>query len=129
MQGSKGSSQRTEQHRQTAHKGRVIDMRAWKAKRRADRIRQRKWRFEGLVWLTACLTFAAAISALIGCIPLGGQVMGILLAWLFAVVGAALGSILYALDHRYARLFMTIDVLSMVVSFVAAFVLYVQLPR
>ncbi len=130
MQGSKGTSQRTRRDQGNAtEKGRVIDMRAWKAKRRSDRFRQKRSRFDALVWLTACLSAAAAVSALIGCIPFAGQVNSILLAWLFAVLSAALGSILFALGRRYARLLLTVDVLAMAVSFVAAFVLYVQLPR
>lgn len=130
MQGSKGTSQRTRRDQGNAtEKGRVIDMRAWKAKRRSDRFRQQRSRFDGLVWLTAGLSAAAAVSALIGCIPFAGQVKSILLAWLFAVVGAALGSVLFALGRKYARLLLTVDVLCMAVSFVAAFVLYVQLPR
>lgn len=122
MQGTKGRPQSLHDESNKPHKGRVVDMRAWKTRQRMRNLGRRGWRLESLFWLAALLTAAAAVSAIIACIPFAGQANSIVLCWFFAVVSGVLGSFLYAFRHRRATLLLRVDAICMAVSLVAAIV-------
>lgn len=124
MHGTKGTSQHANGEPSEPRKGRVIDMRAWKTKRRIDQMRTPQWRLLALFWLTAGLAAAACVFAVAAWLPFPGQADSILLSWFFAVIGAAFGSVLYAMHHRLARQLLLIDVSCMAVALVAALVVF-----
>lgn len=120
LHGTRGTSQGVQNPGNLSRKGRVIDMRAWKTRRRIDRMRSRNWRSDVLLWATIALTSAACVFAIAGCVPFWGQSHGILFSWFFAVLGAAAGSVLFAFGHRLARRLLFVDVLCMGISLVCA---------
>lgn len=124
MHGTKGTSQHARGEQSELRKGRVIDMRAWKTKRRIDQMRTPHWRLLALFWLTAGLTAAACVFAVAAWLPFPGQADSIVFSWFFAVIGAAFGSLLYAMHHRLARHLLLIDVGCMAVALIAALVVF-----
>ena len=107
----------------TPVKGRVIDMRAWKAKKRLQNLRgKRTW--QRSVWLLAALavTIVTAVFAILSCIPSGGQTQHIVLTWFFAAIGSGIGIVLNVAGERLAKRLLFVNLLSMAVSLVAAVV-------
>ncbi|MDQ0190573.1 hypothetical protein JI721_00490 [Alicyclobacillus cycloheptanicus] len=129
MQGTKGTPHTQQRDSGKSQKARVIDMRAWKARKRSLEFRRRAWRVDTLFWVTAVTTGVAAVFAAASCVPFAGQINSIILCWFFAVIACALGSLLYVFRHRLARPILGINVICMAMSFVAAVVKVILMSR
>jgi hypothetical protein len=110
-------------------KGRVISMRAWRAKKRLQYVRgTRSTTAYVFALLNYVILFAAGVSAVISCIPFSGQIPGIFVTWFFATVGSALSLVLHVNRDRFALKALTIYVSCMALSLVAAIVKLHTLP-
>lgn len=131
MQGPKGKVQPLRRRSDAAERGRVVDLRAWKAKRQQRqqqrRPYRRKWSWSGLYWVTVVVSALAAIAGVASCVPSSAQIQSIVLTWFLATVGAAGSLILYIVRHRFAMRLLSINVICMALSFMAAVVRVVLL--
>ncbi|MBX5436748.1 MAG: hypothetical protein IRZ33_05960 [Alicyclobacillaceae bacterium] len=130
MQGPNGNPKHPRRKPQSAQpKGRVIDMRAWKLKKRMEQMRRSKPRTRTALGVLAAAIAAATILFTIGsCVPFWGQARCIVVTWFLAVIGGAIGLCLYVLKHRWAMRLLSLYVVCMALSFVAAVVKVLTTP-
>jgi hypothetical protein len=110
-------------------KGRVVSMRAWRAKKRLQYVRGAR---STTAYVFALLNYVilgvSGVSAVISCIPFAGQIPAIFFTWFFATIGGALSLLLYVYRDRFALKALALYVLCMALSLVAAIVKLKTLP-
>lgn len=122
-----GSQQsRKGQDRQPRSEGRarVVNMRAWKARKKIRTMRGRSsWGRYVLLQLSYLLVILAVGTAILSCIPSSLQFESIIWAWFFSSVGAAAALILQVLlERKWSTRFLFIYLACMAVSLVAGLV-------
>ncbi|GMA49055.1 hypothetical protein GCM10025857_04120 [Alicyclobacillus contaminans] len=108
---------------QRGSKGRVVSMRAWRARKRWQSVRGfRSWPMFSAVILNRVLVAIACVFAVVSCIPHAWQPQAIIYTWFFAVIGSALSLVLHALRERRVTRELFVYVVCMAISFVVALV-------
>lgn len=122
---SQGKAKRPERKQQNTDRARVVNLRAWKVRRRMTMMRGRTSLIRYIITqLSYLLVIAAGASAVLSCIPSAVQMESILWTWLFGVVGAVLSLVLYALyETKRATRFLTLYLVCLGASLLAAVVL------
>ncbi|MCL6632344.1 MAG: hypothetical protein K6T63_06875 [Alicyclobacillus herbarius] len=121
MQNFNEKTQRASQKRGPSERGRVVDLRAF---RRRKRLRSLcgplTWRRYILSGLVKVLLAAAVAFAIASCLPLAARPQMIACTWLLAIIGAGCGLALHVLRDRQAQRLLLGFVVCMAVSFASA---------
>lgn len=130
MQREKGKNHNPKQAQPHKTSSRVISIRAWRAKKRIQYVRgSRNWGKYLLSVLGLFCACAAMGLALLSCIPFGGQVHAIVIAWFVGIIGCCIGLVLHVFRDRLAARVLMICTSGLALSFVAAMAKFMSITR
>ncbi|MCL6626683.1 hypothetical protein [Alicyclobacillus shizuokensis] len=121
MQNFKEHTQRVNQKSRPSHRGRVVDLRTFRRKKRLRSLcGPLTWRRYFLSGLVKVLLAAAVALAMASCLPWAQRPQMIACTWLLAIVGAGCGLALHVLRDRQAQRLLLGFVVCMAVSLASA---------
>lgn len=120
MQGPKGNHSQARRNQGQKSTGRVVDIKAWKAKRRLQNVRgRRSWFHTILYFVTIVLLILSGVFATLSCIPITIQLSCIVSCAFFASISCSLSIWLYVMRERLASKFLSIGFICLALSIVA----------